>query len=116
MVKPFTSYLIEETQKMANQRREQEQRGHSQFGKVQIREHSDAELSSPQQDSGLDATADNTIPQHPLLDKQLYDGIDPDLNPAPPLNSHARLEYDNAHREQKLEQALRLGQAPTIGI
>ena len=50
--------------------------------------------------------------QHPSLDSQRFDGIDPNLNPEPPLNSEARREYDNEKREQEKEKLHRLGLLP----
>lgn len=52
------------------------------------------------------------IAGNPLLNTQRFDGIDPNVNPAPPLNSEARREFDNSRREQEREKQLRLGLAP----
>ena len=54
----------------------------------------------------------NTILQHPELDNQRFDGVDPNLNPEPPLNTDARREFDNERREQEMEKQLRLGNMP----
>ena len=44
--------------------------------------------------------------------KGVASGVDPNLNPEPPLNTEARREYDNQKREQEMEKQLRLGNMP----
>src|SRR5437016_686565 len=74
------SYLVEETERMARMQRLAEQEGHRRFGaKVHAREH-DIDPQNPSAEGDLQ----NSIPQHPLLDGQRFDGIDPNLNPEPP--------------------------------
>lgn len=102
------SILVDETRSMARKRRHAEQDGERKLGlKVKAREHSEEEpKNSPE------GELQNTILQHPDLDSQRFDGIDPNLNPEPPLNSDARREFDNKKREQEMEQRLRLGNMP----
>ena len=107
------SYLSEETKKMQNQRREIEQQGERKFARVNVREHPDEEQNTPEGD------LQNDIPEHPWLQSQRVDGADPDVSPAPPLNTDARREYDNALRlqnqlrnEKRMENALQPGTAP----
>lgn len=102
------SYLVEETSTMERQRREAEQEGHRQLAKVHAREHHEEQQAAPE------GELQNSIQQHPWLDKQLYDGIDNNLNPEPPLNTDARREFDNERREQEMEKQLRLGNMPKM--
>jgi hypothetical protein len=103
----FDSYLVEETITMERERRLQEQQGHRQLAKVHAREHHEQHLQS-----SLSGELQNDILQHPWLDSQRNDGVDPNLNPEPPLNTEARREYDNERREQEKEKQLRLGNMP----
>ncbi len=101
------SYLAEETWTMGREQREAEQQGHRRLAKVHAREHHEPkDQTSPEGEPQLD------MAQHPSLDSQRFDGIDPNLNPEPPLNSEARREYDNERREQEMEKQLRLGNMP----
>ncbi len=101
------SYLGEETVRMDRDRRLAEQKGHAKFTKVHAREHQEnEEKMAPEGD------LQNSILQHPELDNQRFDGVDPNLNPEPPLNTEARREYDNEKREQEMEKQLRLGNMP----
>lgn len=103
------SFLVAETQAMRNKQRLEEQAGHRKLAKVHARAREDKE-----QEAGpsLEGELQNSIPQHPLLNRQVFDGIDPNLNPEPPLNTDARREYDNKQREQEMEKQLRLGNMP----
>ena len=101
------SYLVAETKSMERKRRLAEQQGERQLAPVKAREHSEEEpKSSPE------GELQNSILQHPALDSQRFDGIDPNLNPEPPLNTEARREFDNEKREQDQEKQLRLGNMP----
>ena len=102
------SYLVDETSSMDRERRLNEQQGHRQLAKVHAREHHPEE---PRQ-SSPEGELQNNILQHPELDNQRFDGIDPNLNPEPPLNTEARREFDNERREQEMEKQLRLGNMP----
>ncbi|ASQ46801.1 hypothetical protein [Legionella clemsonensis] len=104
------SLLFEETRSMERQRRIAEQQQHSKLAKVHAREHGDEDNkpSSPEE------AMENGILQHPYLDSQRNDGIDPGLNPEPPLNTEARREFDNERREQEMEKQLRLGNMPKM--
>lgn len=106
------SILSEETKAMDRKRRIQEQDGHRQLAKVHAREHALEETATPQAPEG---EMQNSIRQHPWLDRQRFDGIDPNLNPEPPLNTDARREFDNERREQEMEKQLRLGNMPKFG-
>lgn len=101
------SYLADETISMDRKRRLMEQDGHRQLARVNAREHPEEE-QRPTPEGELQ----NTIQQHPWLDAQRFDGIDPNLNPEPPLNTEARREFDNERREQEMEKQLRLGNMP----
>lgn len=102
------SFLIAETQSMERKRRLIEQEGHKKLASVHVREHA----AEDRKDLGPEGELENGILQHPELDSQRFDGIDPNLNPEPPLNSEARREYDNERREQEMEKQLRLGNMP----
>jgi DNA-nicking Smr family endonuclease len=101
------SYLVAETKSMERKRRLAEQQGERQLGPVKAREHSEEVVND-----GPEGELQNSILQHPDLDSQRFDGIDPNLNPEPPLNSEARREFDNEKREQEMEKQLRLGNMP----
>ena len=104
------SILIEETFTMDRERRQAEQQGHRQFGRVHEREHHER----LENQAGQEYAPENDLLQNPWLQSQRFDGIDPSLNPEPPLNSEARREYDNEKREQEMEKQLRLGLMPTF--
>ncbi len=101
------SILVDETATMARAQREAEQHGHRRLAKVHARDHHE-EL----QQIAPEGELQNSILQHPELDNQRFDGIDPNLNPEPPLNTEARREFDNEKREQDKEKQLRLGNMP----
>lgn len=101
--KTIPSILIDETKTMERQRRLAEQEGHRRLAKVHAREHHEET-----QNAAPEAALQNDILQNPWLDSQRFDGIDPNLNPEPPLNTDARREYDNERREQEMEKQLKL--------
>ncbi|STX52273.1 putative Smr domain protein [Legionella busanensis] len=102
-----SSILSDDTPDMARRRRLLEQDGHRYLAKVHAREHR-SEEDKPAPEGELQ----NSIKQHPWLDAQRFDGVDPNLNPEPPLNTAARREFDNERREQEMEKQLRLGNMP----
>ena len=104
-------YLVEDTKKMARQRREIEQDGHRRFARVNARSHPDPAAASQ---LAAEGQMQNNILQNPWLNSQRFDGIDPNLNPEPPLNSEAKREFDNERREQEMEKQLRLGNMPKM--
>ena len=96
------SSLKEETEEMENERRALEQSGHRKYAKINARDRTIEKSSS--NEAGME------MKQHPLLqNSQRYDGISPDLNPAPLNNPDARAEFENHIAEQKLQKELRLG-------
>ncbi|MFZ4077474.1 MAG: DNA mismatch repair protein MutS, partial [Legionellaceae bacterium] len=96
-----------ETRAMANDQREEEQQGHRRFARVHARERFDDEpKGSPE------GEMQNDIPEHPWLGTK-YQGIDPDLNPNPPLNTEARRELDNLQLEKQLQYRLQHGLTPS---
>ncbi len=103
------SMLVDETWRMAREQREAEQDGHrNRFGaRVNTREHATEE---PKQAASGEEYQNNTISKHPdpMFDSQRFDGTDSNLNPAPDLNTEARLKYDNERREQEKEKQNRL--------
>ncbi len=102
------SILIDDTESMERQRREAEQEGHRKRARVHAREHHEREEQKQAQEGELQ----NNILQHPALNNQRYDGVDPNINPEPALNTDARREFDNEKREQEMEKQLRLGNMP----
>lgn len=102
-----TSYLVDETKTMERERRLQEQQGHRHLARVNAREHHEQD-----QQIAPEGELQNNIMQNPWLDSQRFDGVDPNLNPEPPLNTEARREFDNERREQDKEKQLRLGNMP----
>lgn len=103
------SILVDDNEEMDRARRNIEQDGHRKFARVNAREHHEREQDKQ---VGLEAQAQSDILQHPALDNQRFDGIDPSVNPEPALNSESRKEFDNARREQEMEKQLRLGNMP----
>lgn len=101
-----SSYLSEETTAMDRARRVQEQDGHRRLAHLNARDHSETAQSNPE------GALESGIMQNPWLNSQRFDGVDPNLNPEPPLNSTARTEFDNERREQEMEKQLRLGNMP----
>lgn len=105
------STFKEETRVMENARKDLEQTGHRRLGiSVHARERVNDEPLSLEQ--SVDAEASSSLLQNPLLDNQRFDGIDPNVNPAPAMNTDARTEFDNIKREQELQKQLRLGLSP----
>lgn len=102
------SYLVNETFQMEQEQRAKEQQGHSRLAKVNVVEHQEPRQGA----AALEGELQNQIKQHPYLDSQLNDGADPNENREPDLNSEARMEYDNAKREQALEHTMKLGLMP----
>lgn len=103
-----TSILVDDTETMDRERRLAEQEGHRKRARVNAREHHERVA---QQGQALERY-DNNILQHPALNNQRFDGIDPNVNPEPALNTDARREFDNERREQEMEKQLRLGNMP----
>ena len=103
------TYLVEETEFMQYERRGLEQQVERQFASVE-------ERRKPQRKEGnTPGGAQDKMKQHPLLDSQRFDGIDPSLNPAPFGNQEAMIEFENERREQEMEKQLRLGNMPKMG-
>lgn len=107
-----TSFLIEDTQAMERRRRLMEQDGERRIARVNARSHPETEATTG---NYLEEAAENGMLQHPNLDSQRFDGIDPSVNPAPNLNGEARMNYDNERRNQEQEKQLRLGNMPKFG-
>lgn len=113
------SMLVDETISMAREQREAEQEGHrNRLGaRVNAREHS---TEAPKQAATGEEYQNSNISKHPdpMFDSQRFDGTDSNLNPAPDLNTEARLKYDNERREQekekqnRLQNVLGMGKAP----
>ena len=108
------SYLVQETRKMELQRRDIEKDWERKLARVNERDHPEDEPKS------LEGDLQNDIKNHPWLDSQRFDGVDPNVSPVPPLNSEARREYDNALRlqnqlrnEKRMENTPQPASAPT---
>ncbi|MFA5960850.1 MAG: hypothetical protein WC785_10085 [Tatlockia sp.] len=101
------SYLVDETFTMEQMRRAREQEGQRLIGVVHVREHSEENRAASQE-----GELQNDIKQHPLLDRQVFDGISNNETPVPAQNTEARREYDNAQHQQQLKMQQRLGLAP----
>jgi len=102
--------LVDETVTMDRLRRQAEQDGHRKRARVNAREHQEREETKQQQ--SLEGELQNNILQHPALNNQRFDGVDPNVNPEPPMNTDARREFDNERREQEMEKQLKLGNMP----
>lgn len=103
------SFLVEDTETMDRARRLLEQDGHRKRARVNAREHHEREEAKQQ---SLEREQHSNILQHPALNNQRFDGIDPNVNPEPPLNTDARRDFDNERREQDKEKQLKLGNMP----
>ncbi len=100
--------LVPETSTMEDRRRLQEQAGHRRWQvRMNVR---DRPTDRTSMDPEPEAAPENGIAQHPLLNTQRFDGIDPDLNPLPPLNTLARSEMENELRLQHQKKLERLNQ------
>ena len=109
MTEKFTSYLVEETEFMGYERRGLEQQVERQLARVEDRKKPERQLGN------TPGQQEQKIKQHPLLDSQRFDGIDPGLNPAPFGIESAEIDFENKQREQQLEKQLRLGNMPKMG-
>lgn len=99
------SYLVKETSTMERKRRLLEQKGLRALlqAKVHEREH---DLDNPQTASLMNESFGDGLEKHPLLESQLFDGID--NNPSDPyLDPESKRKVENKRREQKLEKQLR---------
>ena len=103
------SILVDETVAMENNRRQLEQRGHRRYGTV----HAGKDRSEHQHSAENELGATAGPKEHPYLDSQRFDGIDPSLSPAPDIGTEARREFDNERRNQEQEKQYRLGNMPT---
>ncbi len=99
------SMLREETRAMEIRQRELEQSGHRQYGRINAREK---DPNEPRQGNEL-GMENNGIKAHPLLQNQRFDGVDSNLNPAPPDNPDALAQFENERQEQERQKELRLG-------
>ena len=100
------SFLVDETKAMENQRRLAEQKGMRKYARVNQRERLD---DTPEAGNELNMQGPK---QHPYLQSQRFDGIDPNVSPAPDIGTDARREFDNELRNQEQEKQLRLGHMP----
>lgn len=107
------SILVDETRGMAREQREAEQEGQRRLAKVHTREHPDEDVRPNTPDGEIQ----NNMAHHPdpIFNSQRFDGTDSTLNPAPDLNTEARLKYDNERREQEIEKQERLENALGLG-
>jgi len=104
-----TTFLIEETKQMERNRRMMEQDGERRLARVHAREHAVAET---QAGDVLESTVDNGLLQHPEINNQHFDGMDPTVNPAPNYGGEKKTKYENERRTQEQEKQLRLGNMP----
>ncbi len=107
------SVLVDETRAMVLEQRKAEQEGERRLAKVHAREHpvEDPRPNAP------DGELQNNMAHHPdpMFNSQRFDGTDSSLNPAPDLNTEARLKYDNERREQEREKQERLENVLGLG-
>ena len=92
------SLLAEDTVRTEWERRAQEQAGQGHYGKVNVKERREENNTAPE------GELQNDIEQHPLLNRQTYDGVPINDSNVPPQNTDARREYDNAKRLQHQKQ------------
>lgn len=107
------TYLAEDTPGRLNAQRLLEQEGLRRLLGKRVIARDREETPELSQDLGPEENYGAGLQDHPLLDKQQFDGIDADVNPAPPLSDReARREHDNARNEQQLQHQLKLGLQP----
>jgi len=108
------TYLADDTVERENRRRPKEQEGLRRLSGMSVKGH-DREAPTESADLGIEQQMGSSLQEHPLLDKQQFDGIDASVNPAPPLSdAEARREHDNARNEQQLQKQMKLGLAPKM--
>jgi len=108
------TYLTDDTVLRENQRRPLEQAGLRRLSGMSVKGH-EREVPTESAEHGLEQQMSAGVEEHPLLDKQQFDGIDASVNPAPSLSdAEARREHDNARNEQQLQKQMKLGMAPTM--
>ena len=110
----MTTLLVKDTSTMEDRRRLKEQDGHLRWGAHMNKRNRPDDRASSAPDP--EQAEENGIAEHPLLNTPRYDGIDPDLNPLPPLNTEARREMENELRlqhQKKLENINKPTSSPT---
>ena len=110
----MTTLLVPDTSTMEDRRRLLEQAGLRKFGAHINTKNRPEDRASIAPDP--EQAPQNDIAEHPLLNNPRYDGIDPDLNPLPPLNTDARREMENELRlqhQKKLEKINQPTASPT---
>ncbi|VEG92342.1 hypothetical protein [Legionella spiritensis] len=96
------SYLAKDTEGLERKRRQIEQDGERKLARVNAKEHSEKR-------SNATLDNENTMDEHPLLAiMQRFDGVEVD----PPDHPLAKIDFENARREQEMEKQLRLGNMP----
>lgn len=100
------SGLASKTQAMLREQRRIEQEGARRFAKLHQREHS---ISS---NVGSEEGQQNTLLENPFLLSQRFDGIDPSLL----IDAQAKMELENALREQEMEKQNRLQNQKGMGM
>lgn len=98
------TFLVDETKAMENERRLQEQSGHRKFARTITRDRVD----EPENTQGNELSMGQGPKEHPYLQSQRFDGVDPNVSPAPDIGTDARREFDNEKREQDKEKQLRM--------
>lgn len=104
------TYLSADSKKMMRQQRMLEQQGHRHLARVNAREHPD----EPRESSGLEAGMEG-LQGHPYLDRQIFDGADPNLSANPPNDPKAREEWRQEREndlQNRLERQHKLGHQP----
>ena len=108
-------YLAEDTSNMMRDQRLDEQAGKRHLARVYAREHPvDEHGQQNQLGLGVEEAPENDIPPHKDLDSQRWAGADKNLNIDPRNNPNAKMELENAEREQQIENQLRLGLMPGV--
>lgn len=108
------TYLADDTVERENIRRLDEQKGLRGVSGMSVKGH-DRDAPTESATLGMEQQMGSGLQDHPLLDKQQFDGIDASVNPAPALSdAEARREHDNARNEQQLQKQMKLGMAPKM--
>jgi hypothetical protein len=107
------TYLADDTVARQNAQRLEEQQGLRRATGKSVASHDRVDEPEHAASLGAEEQMSEGLQDHPFLDKQQYDGIDSNVNPAPPLaDAEARREYDNAQNEKQHRKQLQMGMQP----
>ena len=106
------TYLADDTIERENQRRPKEQEGLRRLSGMSVKGH-DRKAPTESADIGLEQQMGSGLEEHPMLDKQQFDGIDSSVDPIPTNITDPKLldEIREQQRELQLQKDIKLGLA-----